>query len=292
MYNQIFEFLDYLYQKATQATIPTCKPQNLPVPKSKTEQATIIESKTETVSLDTEAPETESAEIVITPIYNSEKGLDLSTEPTQELSTEQEMDSIPTGEPIPITTEIDKHIPLFSKKHFSPIDFLSNFFIKKIKTLVLLHKDTIIKVGEGILPAPIGVDIDSKTGNLTVPVEVVPVGEIVLNPKIVKNLLVNEGFLKIKLISYSPDPEPCLEARKCTVKETTIPVHSIHKIKGICPDDIVHEKVEIKSISVMAIPDDTEQTLGTKLNLVIKVILEVKLSVLREEIISVLSVKN
>ncbi|MDO7788675.1 hypothetical protein P6N53_15710 [Desulforamulus aquiferis] len=162
--------------------------------------------------------------------------------------------------------------------------------VKRIKTLVLLHKDKIIKFGEGVIPAPVGVEIDPKTGELTVPVEIVPVGEVVLNPKIVDSLLINEGFIKIKLIAYNQGPEPCSDAKTCVVKEATIPIQSYHDIEGICPDDHVQEKVEIKSISVMGIPDDSvSNSSGRKVNLIIKIILEVNLTICREEIIPVLS---
>lgn len=170
------------------------------------------------------------------------------------------------------------------------LPFAKDIVIKKIKTLVLVHKEKIMKFGEVVIPAPIGVKIDAKTGKLTVPVEIVPVGDVILNPIIEKNLLINEGFIKLKIIINNPD---CPDVKKFIVKEITIPIQSVHEIIGIRPDDAVQEKVKIKSISVMGIPDDTDsQSAGRKINLIIKIIIEVKLIIAREEVVSVLSISN
>lgn len=251
MYNEIFEFLDYLYSRTR--NIP--KPINPPKPPIVTTITPISSPETVPTSLHTSAP-------IISP--------------TSTLMAE----SAHISTPEPVRKLTDLQMP----------SFVEDIFVKKIKTFVLLHKDKIMKFGEGIIPAPIGVEIDPKTGELTVPVEIVPVGNVVLNPKIVNDLLINEGFIKIKLISYNQDSEPCPDERKCIVKEATIPIQSFHDIEGICPDDHVQEKVEIKSISVMGIPDDSvPKSGGRKINLIVKVILEVKLTICREEIISVLS---
>lgn len=164
--------------------------------------------------------------------------------------------------------------------------------IKKIKASVIVNRDKIMKLAEGVIPAPIGVEIDSKTGQLKVPIEIIPVGDVVLKPKIVDDLLINEGFIKLKIIVYSSDSEPCTDARKCLTKEATIPIHSIHQIDGISPGDNVQEKVSIKSISLLGFPDHSlSKAVGKKINLTIKVVLEVKLTISREEIISVLVCK-
>ncbi|MEG6615291.1 hypothetical protein V6C27_02460 [Peptococcaceae bacterium 1198_IL3148] len=168
-----------------------------------------------------------------------------------------------------------------------------NVIKKEIKALVVLHKEKILKYAEGVIPAPIGVEIDSKTGQLTVPVEIIPVSEVILNPKVVNNLLINEGFVKVKIIAYISDPEPCHDERKCITKEATVPIQSVHQIGGIYPDDDIEEKVHIKSISVIGIPDNSlPKSVGQRIDLAIKIVLEVKLIISRKEIISVLACNN
>lgn len=175
-------------------------------------------------------------------------------------------------------------------QHFHSGD---NIIKKEIKALVVLHKEKILKCAECVVPAPIGVKMDSKSGQLTVPVEVIPVGEVILTPKIVNNLLINEGFVKVKIIAYISDTEPYCDERKCITKEATVPIQTVHQIEGICTDDDIEEKVHIKSISVIGIPDNNlPKSAAQRINFSIKVVLEVKLIISRKENIIVLACDN
>ncbi|HCF49922.1 MAG TPA: hypothetical protein DER60_06550 [Syntrophomonas sp.] len=157
---------------------------------------------------------------------------------------------------------------------------------KEIKSLVVVLTDNVIKVGETIVSAPIGIIIDPENGELITPLEATPMDDVVLNPKIKDNILINEGFIKIKL-TFTHDP--CTGAKNTITKIVTVPVQSIHVWNCIRSDDIVQEKVKIKAIIVRGIPDNitASQCPGQKINLLIKVILEVKITVLREELICV-----
>lgn len=159
--------------------------------------------------------------------------------------------------------------------------------VKKIKTLVVVAKKTILKVGDTIIPAPIGVKIDPKTGELMVPIKVIPVGDAVLKPEIEKDLLINQGFIKLLLIFKEDDCEPCTDVRKKITKEVLVPIQSVHKIDCLYSGDHIQEKVKVKAITVRGIPVNDCKSGGTKWDLIIKVILQVKIVIAREEIISV-----
>lgn len=159
---------------------------------------------------------------------------------------------------------------------------------KKIKTLAVIAKKTVQKVGDLEITAPVGVGIDQTTGNLTAPVRLEILGEPVLKPRIIKNHLINEGFVPAKLIVEDNDPEPCTDIRKGFVQRVFIPFQSVLEFEGIKPGDDIQEKIKVKSTSVMGFPDVRPPGLaGTKVKLILKVILKVKIIISRECIIAV-----
>lgn len=155
---------------------------------------------------------------------------------------------------------------------------------KRIKTDLVIFKRTIHIFGNLEIDAPIGVGIDKETGNLTKPVHLEPFGEIVLKPKVLKDKLINEGFISARLIVDDNDPEPCPDIRKGNVKQVFIPAQSVLEIKGIKSEDDVHEYIKIESLSVFGLPDINQNAVKLFLN----VILEVKLIITRECIIEIL----
>ncbi|MEG6615288.1 hypothetical protein V6C27_02445 [Peptococcaceae bacterium 1198_IL3148] len=160
--------------------------------------------------------------------------------------------------------------------------------IKEIKTQVVIFKETIMKIGENIIPAPIGVKIDPKIGKIMAPIKIAPASDVVLTPKIEKGLLVNEGFVKVKMLFKNPDPEPCPDVRKSISKEVVVPIQSVHQIDCLRPGDEVKENAKIETITVMGIPDNSSpKSTGQKANLIIKVVLKIKLTILREQVIPV-----
>ncbi len=159
---------------------------------------------------------------------------------------------------------------------------------KKIKTLAIIAERSVQKIGDLTITAPIGVGIDKTTGDLTVPVRLEAIGEPVLKPKIIHDKLINEGFVRAKLIVEDNDPEPCPDVRKGLTKEIYIPIQRVIEIKGICPGDHIQEFAKIKSLSVFAFPDKLQSGFaGTKVKLILKVILDVKIIIAREEIVTV-----
>ena len=163
---------------------------------------------------------------------------------------------------------------------------------KKIENYLVVYNKKFVNVAELIIPAPIGVDIDPKSGEITVPVQITPLGDVVLNSIIKNDILINEGFIKTKLFFDNPDPEPCPDVRKGITKVVIVPIQSIHQIDRLCYDDHVQKKVKIKAIIVRGFPDNsTPKSIGRKINLIIKIILEVKLIIFREEIVCIPSCK-
>lgn len=165
--------------------------------------------------------------------------------------------------------------------------------IKELKAPVVVFKETIMKVGESTIPAPIGVKIDYKTGEIMVPVKIAPAGDVVLIPKIEKKLLINEGFVRLKMLFKDPDPEPCPDVRKDIRIEIIVPIQSVHHIDYIRPHDQVQESAKIEAITIRGIPDNSlPRAAGQKANLLIKVVLKVQVTVMREEIVPVKPAKR
>lgn len=186
-----------------------------------------------------------------------------------------------------ITCKCGRKISVASHWYYEPeCDKDSNK--KKIKALVVIAEKNVQKIGDLTISAPIGVGIDKTTGDLTVPVRLEAMGEPVLRPKIIHDKLINEGFVRAKLIVEDNDPEPCPDVRKGLTKEIFIPIQRVIEIKGISPGDHIQEFAEIKSLSVFAVPDKPQSGFaGAKVKLILKVILDVRIIIAREEIITV-----
>lgn len=159
---------------------------------------------------------------------------------------------------------------------------------KKIKTFVVIAEENIQKVGDLVIDAPIGVDINKISGVLTVPVILKPIGQPVMTPKIIKDKLINEGLVHVKLIIENNDPQPCPGIQKNIWKQLTIPVQDVREIKGIEPGDQIEEIVEIESLSVFGLPSCPQSgQVGTVGKLIIKVILKVRIIITRLEILTI-----
>lgn len=157
-----------------------------------------------------------------------------------------------------------------------------------LKALVVVAEDTMQKMGELVIPAPIGVSCDPVTGRISHNVRLEPVGEPVLRPILIKDKVVNEGFVNARLIVENNDPQPCPDVRKTNSSLVVIPFQSIHDIQGICPSDHVQEFAEIEALLVSCTPAPcpTGQT-GNLMQLHLKAILNVHIVVARECIVVV-----
>ncbi|ABZ82649.1 hypothetical protein HM1_0024 [Heliomicrobium modesticaldum Ice1] len=154
--------------------------------------------------------------------------------------------------------------------------------------MVVVAEKEVKKVADLTIPAPVGVGLDPHTGQLTASVELEPFGEPQLQPKIINNMVINEGIICVKLIVKDNDPAPCPDVRKGFEKKICIPVQTVLECKGIQPDDDIQEKVCISALSVFAVPaNSTTGTAGNVVNLILKAILDVKMVIAREEVITI-----
>ena len=156
-----------------------------------------------------------------------------------------------------------------------------------LKTLVVIAEEKLQKVGNLVIPAPLGVTCDAN-GNLSHQITLVPIGEPSFRPVVLKNKLVNEGFLTVRVEVTDNDPQPCPDVRKFPPVIVVIPFQSIHDIPGICPGDHVQEFARIEALLVSGVPGACSPThSGTAVQLDLKAILEVHLIIAREAVISV-----
>lgn len=147
----------------------------------------------------------------------------------------------------------------------------------RIKTNVIIAEIEATKIANLDLKAPLGVDVNLDTGELTKVVRVEPARKPVLRKTIIPGKLINEGFLKARLIVEPDEVETVLY----------LPIYSVTKIDEIKPGDQVTEVSELEHISVSGLPDviPIGQS-GYKVKLLVRALLKVQITVTREEIVS------
>lgn len=156
-----------------------------------------------------------------------------------------------------------------------------------IKTLVVIAEERVQKVGAFTIEAPVGVGTDS-TGKLTHPIRLEPIGDPVLGSTVIENKLINEGFVRAKLIVDDTDPNPCADARKFVPQVVTIPFQTVHDIPGIRPGDHIQEFSKIEALLVSGTPVPCPPgASGSAVTLRLKIVLQVSVVIARECIIAV-----
>lgn len=146
----------------------------------------------------------------------------------------------------------------------------------RIITNVVIAEIEATKIASLELEAPLGVGVDLETGDLTKLVKVIPIGEPVLRRTILPGKLINEGFLKVKLMVEGDDLERTLY----------LPIFSVTEIEGIQPGDHVLEFSELEHSSVSGLPDVVP--LGQscyQVKLFVRALLRIQITVTREEVI-------
>lgn len=147
----------------------------------------------------------------------------------------------------------------------------------RITTSLVIAEIEATKIASVELKAPIGVDVDLKTGELTEMVRVELAGDPVLIPTIIPGKLINVGFLKATLIAEPDNLET----------QMYLPIYSVTKVDGIKPGDRVIETSELEHISVSGLPDIVPAGhSGYKVKIFVRALLKVMITVTREEIIS------
>ncbi|MGI6083280.1 MAG: hypothetical protein ACOYEP_10440 [Limnochordia bacterium] len=154
----------------------------------------------------------------------------------------------------------------------------------RVKTLIVIAEECVQKVGSHTIEAPVGVGVD-KHGKLTHPIRLEAVGDPVFNPTILEDKLINEGFIRARLIV--DDPDPCPDTHKPLTQLVTIPFQTVHDIPGIKPGDHIQEFSKIEALLVSATPVSCVADSATVVSLALKIVLQVDVIIARECIISV-----
>lgn len=157
---------------------------------------------------------------------------------------------------------------------------------RSVKALVVKAERTVQKVGAIQVCAPVGVNIDSKTGELLTPVELKLLGEPVFTPTVVPCKLINHGLQKACLIVKRARPSNCDYVVTSKV-DLDIPIFGMHDIPDIQPGDHVQEKAEVESIDIRGIRDPNANECGAGKILIIKIVYKVEVCVAREETICI-----
>ncbi|HHW09326.1 MAG TPA: hypothetical protein GXX29_05075 [Firmicutes bacterium] len=156
----------------------------------------------------------------------------------------------------------------------------------KIKTQILVADESFQKIGDVEITAPPGVGFDHEKGELNRNIIAEAVGAPVLTPTILKDKLVNEGFVKVRLLVEDCDPNPCPDPRKTITQTVVVPFQSVHDICGIKPGDHIQEFPSVEALLVSAVPGVSSGD-GCTTRLRLKAILCIRVIVTRECIVSV-----
>lgn len=147
----------------------------------------------------------------------------------------------------------------------------------RIITHVVVAEIEATKIASLEMQAPLGVDVQLDTGELTKQVRVIPLDEPLLRRTILPGKLINEGFLKVQLMVEDNELQNVLY----------LPIFSVTDIEGIQPGDHVLEFSELEHISVSGLPDVVPLGQSTyRVKLFVRALLNIQITVTREEIVS------
>lgn len=147
----------------------------------------------------------------------------------------------------------------------------------RIITHVVVAEIEATKIASLEMQAPLGVDVQLDTGELTKQVRVIPLDEPLLRRTILPGKLINEGFLKVQLMVEDNELQNVLY----------LPIFSVTDIEGIQPGDHVLEFSELEHISVSGLPDVVPLGQSNyRVKLFVRALLKIQITVTREEIVS------
>lgn len=156
---------------------------------------------------------------------------------------------------------------------------------RTIKALVVKAEQTVQKVGEIQISAPLGVKVNHTTGKLETPVELKLIDLPVFTPTVICDKLINHGLQKACLIVQKAGRADCVLAVSAKIN-LDIPISSMHDIPDIKEGDHVQEKAEVESIDIRGFRDPNYHGCEQKDILIIKVVYKVKVVIAREELVT------
>lgn len=159
---------------------------------------------------------------------------------------------------------------------------------KSIRCATVVAKRILHKIGAIDIDAPIGIGINTTTGEPTIPLVLIPLGEPLLTPLVIKDKLINQGHLPVKLVVDDNKSDLCSDVKKGISFRFNIPIQHEARIHGVMPGDCVQEKAQIELLSIWGFPkSQLNKGACPGAKLVLKVILKVEVVVLREEFLKV-----
>jgi len=160
--------------------------------------------------------------------------------------------------------------------------------IKTIKTDVIYFEKSTKVVNDFDICAPIGINIDINTGQITSIFFIEILEPLVLNPTIKGNSIILNGNLHVKLIFKNPEPCPCTDLKKEFCEEVYIPIQCVlfHDIQ--CDNSIkIETNNKILSTTISGFPSPNHKDIGIKNILTIKTIIKIDCVLLKEETLKV-----
>ena len=141
---------------------------------------------------------------------------------------------------------------------------------------------TVQSINDFCFNAPIGVSID-KNGIVNSKISFEVIDPLTLISTIKDNLIISQGLLHIKLTIHNPAPCPCSDLKKEICKELYIPIQYILNNKRVCDDSSseISTTSNISSFSVFGFPDAENHSIGEKIVLIIKVIVDINYQFMR-----------
>ncbi|HBG00976.1 MAG TPA: hypothetical protein DDW87_05320 [Firmicutes bacterium] len=155
-----------------------------------------------------------------------------------------------------------------------------------IKALVIKAELTVQKVGTIEVAAPLGVEVDHRTGELETPVELELIGLPVFTPTIVPCKLINHGLQKACLVVRQRGCAPCQLSVSSSL-DLNIPIYGMHDVPHIKSGDHVQELAQVESIDIRGIRDPSSHGCERRDILIVRVVYRVKVIIAREELVSI-----
>ncbi len=153
-----------------------------------------------------------------------------------------------------------------------------------VKALVVKAEQTIQKVGTIQICSPLGVQVDSRTGELKTPVELKLLGQPVFTPTVVPCKLINHGLQKACLVIQQARHAGCDFAVSSKVS-LDIPIFAMHDIPHLQPGDQVQEKAVVESIDIRGIRNPNSVECDATNILIIRIVYKVEICIASEETI-------
>ena len=159
---------------------------------------------------------------------------------------------------------------------------------ENIKASVIYSERTVQSINDFELPAPIGVSID-RNGKVNSAIFFELIEPLNLISDIKEKAIITQGLMHLKLIFKHSEPCPCSDLKKEICKEIYIPIQNVILNELVCDglSSVIYTTNEIISFSVLGYPDIQHYEIGERIILIIKIILEIHYTFIKNKIITI-----